>query len=210
MLARQSAERVLTFLPAIGIVVLFGTQRSSASVVYTFSGTTLSGYSETFQYTSRGFIDSACSANWNRLSNATDLTNLGPPDFGPHVTNGGLGDQVGTATGSVYMFPLLTLTTPGVHHTWPGWSNSGTLTVEVTPELSAVNAASHGFSPAQGFYLDTFQLAPGSLAQLFGSNDFIIATAVLGSEPVRNPDGYWSQVAHRAQVRSRRSMNPAC
>jgi uncharacterized protein (TIGR03437 family) len=121
---------------------------------------------ESFQYTSPGFIDANSEALWSGLSSGTSL-----PNFGPHVTNGGLGDELGMDTGSTYMFPLMSFTTPGTHQTRSGWPNVGTLTIEVTPELSVVNAASHGFSPWAGYYSEAFQLAPGSLARIFGSND---------------------------------------
>jgi uncharacterized protein (TIGR03437 family) len=131
--------------------VLLGLPAAQCAVVYTFSGTTGSPpgtppRSETCRYISPGFINSIVSVGQAELTSCVNCAY--GITFGPMTQNGVLGDSFDFGdvnnTMYIYQFPLGSFQTVGTHTTVANWENVGTLTVEVTPGLAVVNAASFG------------------------------------------------------------------
>ena len=108
------------------------------------------------------------------------------PDVFSDSVNGLLGDQLDFAdssgAGNAYMFPLGAFAQPGSYTAIQGPVNTGTLTVQVTDDLTVSNSAGYELcGPGEGVLCSAVNIAPGEDATIFGSDNIANTTAQAGN-----------------------------
>jgi uncharacterized protein (TIGR03437 family) len=164
------------------LIAIIGECVASGAVTYTFNGTPTGrpAAPHGFVYRSRGFAGSFFSVQSSAFLDCTRCAPRGVAYFSSDIR---FGDSIQFSDldggGYIYRFPAGSFTRPGLHSTLPTWPFAGTLKVEVTEDLSVANAAAFDFcGTIETWACDSFTIAPGSIASVFGS-DTIASTTVI-------------------------------